>query len=71
MPTDVRDDQAEEIERELGGELECDDERAVLDVPLDRLLELRRRIDEGQLEPDDWALLRVLIQLEIMVMERT
>jgi hypothetical protein len=68
VPTDVRDDQIEEIERELAGELECDDELAELDIPLDRLLELRRRIDQGQLEPDDRALLSVLIRLEMKEM---
>ena len=55
VPVDDDDGRSGEVERELAGEFGCDDdEPAGLDVPLDRLLQLRRRIDQRQLEPDDW-----------------
>lgn len=53
-----RDDRIGEVERELGRD---DDEPAGLDVPLDRLRQLQRRINQRQLEPDDWALLLALL----------
>ena len=62
MPVDERDDRMGEVERELGGELGRDDaELAQIQATLERLRELRRRIGQRQLEPDDWALLLALI----------
>jgi hypothetical protein len=64
---DGRDDRSGEVGRELGSELEGDEaELAQIRATLERLRQLRRRIDEGRLEPDDRALLRALIQQEIM-----
>jgi anti-sigma28 factor (negative regulator of flagellin synthesis) len=64
---DERGDRVAEVERGLVGELERDDaELAQIRATLERLRELRRRIDEGRLEPDDRALLRALIEQEIL-----
>jgi hypothetical protein len=65
VPVDGRGDRVGELEREFAGELGRDDaERARLEVTLEleRLRQLRRRIDQRQLEPDDWALLGALIR---------
>jgi hypothetical protein len=56
------DDRIGEVKRELAGELGRDAaELAQIRLILDRLRQLRRRIGQRQLEPDDWALLRALI----------
>ena len=34
---------------------------ADLDIPLDRLRQLYRRIQQRQLEPEDWELLRAML----------
>jgi hypothetical protein len=47
------------MERELARE---DAELAVLEVALDRLRQLRDRIDQRQLELDDWALIDALVR---------
>ena len=57
---DERDDWIGEVE--LGGELGRDyAELARIQATLERLRELRRRIGQRQLEPDDWALLLALL----------
>ncbi len=62
MPVDGRDGRIGELEREFARELGRDDaELARLEVMLDRLRQLRHRIDQRQLEPDDWALLGALL----------
>lgn len=64
---DGRDDRSGEVGRELGSELGgAEAELAESRATLERLRQLRRRIDEGRLEPDDRALLSALIRLEIM-----
>lgn len=63
MPVDRRDDRIGESEREFARELGRDDAELVrLEVMLDRLRQLRHRIDQRQLEPDDWALLGALMR---------
>jgi len=70
VAVDERDDRIGEVERELGSELGRDDaELAQMQATLDRLRELRRRIGQRQLESDDWALLRALIQEECDALE--
>ena len=67
MPADWRDDRIAELERELARE---DAELAMkdgatperLEVTLDRLRQLRHRIDQRQLEHDDWVLLGALVR---------
>ena len=54
-----RDERIAERERELARE---DAELAVLEVTLDRLRQLRDRIDQRQLELDDWALIDALVR---------
>ena len=68
MPTDGRDERGGEVGLELGSECEGDEaELAQLQALLERLRQLRRRIDEGrQLEPDDRALLRALVEQEML-----
>jgi len=64
---DGRDDRSGDVERELGSELGGDGaELAQIRATLEQLRQLRRRIDEERLEPDDRALLLALIQQEIM-----
>ncbi len=64
---DGRDDRSGEVGRELGSEIGgAEAELAESRATLERLRQLRRRIDEGRLEPDDRALLAALIRLEIM-----
>ena len=64
---DGRDDRSGDVGRELGSELGGDEvELAQIEATLERLRELRRRIHEKRLEPDDRALLLALIQQEIM-----
>lgn len=70
MPVDERDDRSGQVERELADELGRDEaELAQIQATLKRLYELRRRIDQGRLEPDDRALLRALIQAEYDALE--
>ena len=70
MPVDELDDRIGEVERDLGGELDGDvAELAQLRATLERLYEVRRRIDQGRLEPDDLALFRALIQAEYESLE--
>ena len=70
MPVDERDVRVGEVARELGNELGRDEaELAELRATLERLYELRRRIDQGRLEPDDRALLRALVQAEYDALE--
>ena len=64
---DGRDDRSGEVGRELGSELGGDEaELAQIRATLEGLRQLRRRIDEGRLEPDDRALLLALIRQEMM-----
>ena len=64
---DGRDDRSGDVGRELGSEHGGDEvELAQIEATLERLRELRRRIHEKRLEPDDRALLLALIQQEIM-----
>jgi hypothetical protein len=61
------DDRSGDVGRELGSELGGDEvELAQIRATLERLRQLRRRVDEKRLEPDDRALLLALIQQEIM-----
>ena len=76
VPANWRDDQVAELARELAREdaelaVKDGDVAAVaaldatpeqLEVTLDRLRQLHHRIDQRQLEPDDWALLAALIR---------
>jgi hypothetical protein len=67
VPADWRDDGIAELERELAREdadLATKDSAtpAQLEVTLDRLRQLRRRIDQRQLEHDDWVLLGALVR---------
>ena len=64
---DGRDNRSGEAGRELGSELGGDEaELTEIRVTLERLRQLRSRIDEGRLEPDDRALLAALVRQEIM-----
>ena len=66
MAMDGRDGRSGEVGRELGSELLGDEaELAQIRATLQRLRELRRRIDGGRLEPDDRALLLALLEQEI------
>lgn len=58
---DGSDDRSREVGSELGGD---EAELAKILATLERLRQLRRRIDEGRLEADDLAVLRALIQEE-------
>jgi hypothetical protein len=67
VPKDGRDDRRREVGRERGSELGgYEAELAQIRGTLERLRQLRRRIDEGRLEPDDRALLLALIRQEMM-----
>lgn len=60
---DGRDERSGEVERELGGARERDlAELAEIQATIARLRELRGRIAQGQLEPDDWALFLTLLE---------
>ena len=64
---DGRGERSGAVRRELGSELGDDEtELAQIRATLERLRQLRRRIDEGRLEADDRALLLALIEQEIM-----
>ena len=59
-----------EVEREPGSELAGDEaELAQILAMRIRLHELLRRIGQRKLGPDDWALLRALIQEECKALE--
>lgn len=62
MPVPEGDDGIGEFERGLGVVLGRDDGERGLEVPLDRLLQLQRRIKQRQLDSDDWALLLALLE---------
>jgi hypothetical protein len=60
---DGRDERSGEVERELGGARERDlAELAEIQATIARLRELRGRIAQGQLEPDDLALFLTLLE---------
>lgn len=62
MPVDERDDRNGEAGRELAGEAERNAaELAELQATLEGLRQLRGRIAQRQLEPDDWALFLALL----------
>jgi hypothetical protein len=71
MATDGRDNGKAERERELAlsdAELVVREEGATLEEltdSLDRLQQLLQRVEQRQLEPDDWALLRAVVDLEM------
>ncbi len=67
VPMDGRNERSVEVGRELGSELEGDEaELAQIRATLERLRQLRRRINEGRLEADDRALLLALVDEEMM-----
>jgi hypothetical protein len=69
VPVDERNDRIGEVEPELGGD---DAELAGLEIPLDRLLQLRSRLEEErELEADDRVLLSILVRLEMMTRMET
>lgn len=71
MPVDGRGDRGGELEREFVGDdaaLAGMKEGATLEqvqVTVRRLRELCGRIDQRQLEPDDWALVKAVILEEM------
>jgi len=71
MPVDRRDDQVGELERELVREddalagLKEDATLEQFEATLNRLRQVRERAKQRQLEPDDWALLRAVIEEEM------
>jgi hypothetical protein len=73
VPTNSRDPRIAELELEFARDdadiaLAKKDDAATLEqleARLDRLRQLRDRIDQRQLEPEDWALLRALIREEM------
>ena len=77
MPMDGREARIAELEREL--ELAQSEDAEVADAAtqeriqsmLDRLRQLRHRIDQGQLNSDDRMLLAALVRLEVRVRETT
>jgi hypothetical protein len=67
VAADWRDDRIAKLERELAredAELAMKDGATLerLEVTLDRLRKLRHRIDQRQLEHDDWVLLGALVR---------
>lgn len=71
MPTDGQDNERAERGRELAlldTEVVGTEDGATLEelnVSLDGLQQLLRRIDQRKLERDDWALLRAVVDLEM------
>ena len=68
MPADGRDDQVAELASELAreaDELANGETLEQLEVTIDELRQLRQRVEQRQIEPDDWALLRTLVQEEM------
>jgi len=65
MPVDSRDDRVGELELAAAAGLKEGATREQLQDTLDRLREVLRRVDDRQLESDDWALLTALIRAEM------
>ena len=71
MPEDSRDDRDGELEQELVREddalagLREDAPQEQFEATLNRLRQVRDRAMRRQLEPDDWAILRAVIEEEM------
>ena len=65
MPVDTRDDRVGKLELAALAGLKEGATREQLQDTLDRLRQVLNRVDERQLESDDWALLTAVIRAEM------
>ena len=70
MPANWRGDRSAELEGKCAREeadLAMSDDATLeeIEATLDRLRKLQNRVERQELEPDDWALLRAMIEEEL------